>query len=734
MKNILALLYITLFMISCSSGFNPRYYYEKGKRGGLSSSPVIKPVEAPTEVEADKDPFKVGEWNDPNYQFEARKFDSWLFKASFQKDKLPIYNFLTNDSRQWIPGGKDWNNISPAYYYNPKDKENEASGYGITGSTIYKYEGYNPLYDNSGYLPGRMDRFRFYSLYGKAVIVDLQQYLIAVDTYSKLVFAFGKITETKSTFGELVPMKFEAIEYHGDKDFYEYDPIGYVNSDGEVVLYEHYRTEFVKNPTGYLPKQHSFNTVATYTPNGQGYSPYAVLTSGDENDEKTFLNSIRDFNNKTFVYRDYSGYNGYINNQIDLQKWKANNYSKRSHKLYTYNITDGGKKIEFITTEYKKTAKTVETYTYKNMDGKTKAIYEYNGKTVSVSLIEVNGKNSISFAGRELDPDFIDYGPIFTDRVLGAKFENKKGTDKYEFSEDGTEFTLISDSKSWKYVLACFDNKLSQQFTAIYQCDGGKYGRVVLRDDDNTIKTSTVLSYIGALGTGDLDWGLGYEAYRVQQFAPDADKFKETVKSRIYEVRNPNNSLLLNRYTFSDDGLTILYEEIDWYTDKAVNTQTFTSYEKIDDTQAKYNGTVFSIQNDELKNNNANAGYYKYQDPGPYIYDVVKGKTYVRTTKPFLGIGKEKKELYKFDSTGKVVEYYVDGKLDTTYDFSQVKDDNHLLSAYLDRSKFGVVARYWGVKVEKDSKDTKLWVSTGSLGTANDILKSGGYGDPYNKE
>ena len=284
MKNILALLYITLFMISCSSGFNPRYYYEKGKRGGLSSSPVIKPVEAPTEVEADKDPFKVGEHNNPDYQFEARKFDSWLFKASFQKDKLPIYNFLTNDSRQWIPGGKDWNNISPAYYYNPKDKENEASGYGITGSTIYKYEGYNPLYDNSGYLPGRMDRFRFYSLYGKAVIVDLQQYLIAVDTYSKLVFAFGKITETKSTFGELVPMKFEAIEYHGDKDFYEYDPIGYVNSDGEVVLYEHYRTEFVKNPTSYLPKQHSFNTVATYTPNGQGYSPYKSIKSTENKD------------------------------------------------------------------------------------------------------------------------------------------------------------------------------------------------------------------------------------------------------------------------------------------------------------------------------------------------------------------------------------------------------------------------------------------------------------------
>ena len=57
-----------------------------------------------------------------------------------------------------------------------------------------------------------------YSIYGKTGggIVTLQQYLIAVDTYSKFVFAFGRITDVTSIFGDKVPMQFEAIEYYGN--------------------------------------------------------------------------------------------------------------------------------------------------------------------------------------------------------------------------------------------------------------------------------------------------------------------------------------------------------------------------------------------------------------------------------------------------------------------------------------------------------------------------------------
>ncbi|MEI0527654.1 hypothetical protein R4J00_03265 [Brachyspira intermedia] len=465
-----------------------------------------------------------------------------MFKASFQGDKLPIYNFFNDNSRSWIPGGADWNNIT-AEYYNGKDGENYVvSGIltvSITGLKVYKYPGNNPLYSSLGYLPGRMDRFNFYSINGEASIAPLKQYLIAVDTYSKFIFAFGAITGTKNVMGQAVPTSFEAVEKHGDKKaFYEYDPIGYVTKDGNVILYDHYKTEFVSAPTKYVPSDHGYPTMAKPTPTGQGYSPYRSLSSSSSEpasgeDQKNFkdeINKVKDTYQSGFKYRNYSGYMVDGKNQIDLNLWKSGNYGGLSLKLYSYTFetASGGNgeapNIKVVVETYNSTAREEKTYKVKTITSKYKAIYENTtdpNETVTVSLIKVNNKDSISFNGTSLDPDFKDYGPIFTDRVLGAKFEN--GDVSYEFNEDGTQFILKSGSDEWIYTLARFDNSLSQQFTAIYKANTSNlfdrnYGRVVLREKDSTpdklIKTSTVLGVIGGLGTADFDAGLGYDAYR----------------------------------------------------------------------------------------------------------------------------------------------------------------------------------------------------------------------------
>ena len=540
---LLFLAMIYMFMVSCGGHFfNPRYYYTKSSSSGSSlEAPNTGPEKLPDEVPADEDPFKLPEeYNDPNYQFSADKFKNWLFKASFKGDKLPIYDFFNDDTRNWIQGGADWNNI-PAEYYNGKDGENYAESglltVDIDNLKVYRYAGENPLYSSLGYLPGRMDRFNFYSINGNASIATLKQYLIAVDTYSKFIFAFGAITNTETIMGDKVPTAFEAVEKHGDKKaFYEYDPIGYVKDDGSVILYDHYKDEFVESPTTYMPSDHGYPNMAQPNPTGQGYSPYRSLNPSSSEpaspeDQATFkdnINVIKSNNPNGFEYRNYSGYMVDGNNQIDLDLWKSGNYSGLSLKSYSYTFIDNGTEapnIKVITEDYNDTStKTEKIYKVKTITSKYKAIYENttdSGDTVIVSLVKVNNKDSISFNGTSLDPDFEDYGPIFTDRVEGAKFKN--GDVSYEFNEDGTQFILKSGSDQWTYTLARFDNSLSQQFTAIYKADTSNwfdrnYGRVVLREKDGKsdylIKTSAVLGIIGGLGTADSDAGLGYDAYR----------------------------------------------------------------------------------------------------------------------------------------------------------------------------------------------------------------------------
>lgn len=273
---------IMLMLIACARPFDSRYYYnqrvDSSKGGNIDTTPETPP-EA---VDPNEDPFLNGDWNRPNYGgYDASKFKTWLFKASFQKDKLPIYTFFDdNNGRIWEANGSDWNN-KPAQYYKGIDGENYADSSlmkaDITDLTVYKYESENPLYSSSGYLPGRIDRFNFYSINGKAAIVTLKQYLIAVDTYSKFIFAYGEITKVETVFGgEKVPMGFEAIEKYAEKrPFFEYDPIGYIKDDGSVVLFEHYIQEFVASPTTYEPKIHpEFTNMAEHNEKGQGYSPY----------------------------------------------------------------------------------------------------------------------------------------------------------------------------------------------------------------------------------------------------------------------------------------------------------------------------------------------------------------------------------------------------------------------------------------------------------------------------
>lgn len=578
---LLFLVLISAFMMSCGRySFNPRYYYGKNSSYSSDEDGVIDipEVAPPKEIPAEEDPFKVdSEYNDPNYGgYDAGKFDSWLFKASFRDDKLPIYTFFDDSTRYWTAGGMDWNSI-PANYYLGKDGENEAQGYAIKNLTVYKYDKDNPLYDDKGYLPGRMDRFRFYSINGVSGVASinapLKQYLIAVDTYSKFVFAFGKITGTESFMGQDVPSKFEAIEFHADKkDFYEYDPIGYVTSTGEVIFYQHYETEFVKVPTSYVPKQHGYDNYAEHNKLKPGKSPYVPLTSNteaNEEDKSKFESATKDFIDKPYKWRNYIGYQKSPTgekDQIDLEAWKKAGYAGQSLTLYTYTLTDNAQTLTIKEEDFNSGSSSSKTYKLSMINSAEKATYTNSSNpsdTLSISIVKNDaGNNTISVSGTVLDENFQDYGPIFVDRVRNARFDKRGNTSippggtfthtlgetvngtRYEFNEDGTEFTLILDgiandswgdlsgnqvTKKYYFKLARFDSDAANTWAAKYECTNlsgtlGKYSRVVLRKDgsalingaekDTMIRSSMTLHSIDFWEDPKSDAGLLYDATR----------------------------------------------------------------------------------------------------------------------------------------------------------------------------------------------------------------------------
>lgn len=214
--------------------------------------------------------FTDGKHNDINYIFDGTIIKDYVIKISFDRNNIPIYEFVKND--------KGWDLVNfflNEYHYDGSSDKNKARGFKIAPANFYRYDGFNPLSHENDW---RMKRFQFYAMLDcKAVVVELNNYLIAVDTYSKFVFTYGKITKTKRVFGTDVPLMFEAVENYGERrKFYEYDPIGIIEKDGDkltVKLYDEFVNEYSEKLDNYFPSIHDTSrNIATR--NAPGLSPY----------------------------------------------------------------------------------------------------------------------------------------------------------------------------------------------------------------------------------------------------------------------------------------------------------------------------------------------------------------------------------------------------------------------------------------------------------------------------
>ena len=556
MKKIYLLLFtiISIFIMSCSGTyFNPKYYYGKNSSKMEQSDNEETPPDlggGDENLSPEEDPFQRPEVNDPNANGFTLDLDKLVIEASFDEKNRPTYKLVAGT---WIPGTEGKND----YYYNGKDTT--AAGYPMSSVKYYMYKQKNPTYDiNSSYnQSSRMDRFYFYKFYGEYLSVGSLNYLIAIDKYTKLVFAYAVPTKWKNMIVRNAPETWGAVELgweadgnvtgdpkkiyfavDGIKYFYEYDPVGIVKQDGTIEIYQ-WCSDSIGLHNLYAPQ---FNgtvgdtnrPVATYNKPGRSpYMPFKVSDSeASEEDANKFKEDIKTLNNKEYKYRDYSGYT-YTKpadkEQIaDLAQW-SKDYAGKSLVLYTYSLTDNGETITIKQEHFTEGNKDSSIYKLSVINSADKATYtNVNNPDDTKSVILMKNEEgttieALSIGGTIIDFAFVDYGPVFVDRVRNARFEYDSkylpagntyipgvagtlfgGTVKnivYQFNADGTSFTLTYyyDGKQYTYEnkLARFDSDINNMWAAKYEStpggSGGNYLRIVLRDNDQLVRSSMTL-------------------------------------------------------------------------------------------------------------------------------------------------------------------------------------------------------------------------------------------------
>ncbi|KLI50887.1 hypothetical protein OFR22_08585 [Brachyspira hyodysenteriae] len=194
-----------------------------------------------------------------NPNFSSSKFNNWLLVAAFNGDNVPTLQFIEKtEDKYWQINDED----TKEYMY--KGKNSKAGMFFISSMTYYQYRGYNPLYtekrnrDNAD----MMKRFYFYRFTGKGGgIISLDNTLIAIDIYTKYVYIYGVPVEEDKVFGVDVPQKWgpsDTVKYKGSiLPFYKYDPVGHVQEDGTIVLYDFYLNSFLDKENRYQPLYNS---------------------------------------------------------------------------------------------------------------------------------------------------------------------------------------------------------------------------------------------------------------------------------------------------------------------------------------------------------------------------------------------------------------------------------------------------------------------------------------------
>ncbi len=314
---------VMLMLLSCARPFDSRYYYNKKVNSSESDTGDSDvDIGGGENLSPEEDPFNPNYkgdgyygWNDEKYIFYGSIIDSWFMKVNFGKGNVPEYRFfIPNDGRSWIKG----DDLKNEFNFDARNDGNKVTyplNVAISDMVVYKYVNKNPLVSSTGEYnkSERLQRFIFMRINGSAANVPMNNYLIAIDKYSKFIFAYAKIVETGSTLGNKYPTKFDAIENYQDRRFfYEYDPIGFVSEDGSVTLFDEYKREMELGATDYVPSIHKENNKprAIATREKPGRSPYLNLK--EESNRISVIVSSKSVKNISIKsYSNPYGFGGY---------------------------------------------------------------------------------------------------------------------------------------------------------------------------------------------------------------------------------------------------------------------------------------------------------------------------------------------------------------------------------------------------------------------------------------
>lgn len=647
---------------SCSHGFlkDPRLYNPK-----RTTVQTVAP-EPELQLTGGVDPFdKIGEWynnpdsngdaTNPEEGFAAKEFNQIQITGWFSDKNVPTYTMTKGDV--WKEG-----DASKREYVHSNAPSTEGQGWSITGVTYYQYRGINPNYEATGNYNvslqttkegnHKLNRFYFYRFTGKGGGVQwLDNYLIAVDTYSKLIFAFSEPVEFSSMGA---PTKWDPTDneafYGTTYQFYMYDPVGYVlkKDDGsyEIQLYQWFQDSLAAG-------NYKANINTAYTKiaekrgknddgeDGAGKSPF------NSHDVNFFEENMKLLHGKVFQRREKTsdGLDGLI--------------------LYHYTVSEDGKTITRTAESYdplRSLAEELKTVTYEvSVDTTSKEMSATKGQIIkdgtvgSITIenqshkIELSYGNTIEVA--QTQTIYTDPGPAFQLRVGGMEKGRTYKNDKYKyiFSKDGLSVGYYKNN----------------QFVSTWTLNGGEGNNTESTYRDNNW---TVFDYWGMrLSSNDtvleVTTGQGstiYETLHMRAWGDplylereQGDTFDKTIAGLSFDVRRQEEDRRWDRYlwtwSFSADGKKATLWRTPWN-----GSREFVIHEVDISSMNAKNGTgggyTFSL-NDKLNELTVSGGdangngkfTFGYSDPGPHFLWRVAGTTFV---------GDGGKTVYTFSEDG----------------------------------------------------------------------------------
>lgn len=647
-------IFVCTFM-SCSHGFlkDPRLYNPK-----RSSAQTVAP-EPELQLTGGVDPFdNLDAWyNNPESNgdetakekvgFSAEEFNEIQITGWFSKQNVPTYTMTHGNV--WKEG-----DATKREYVHSNAPSTEGQGWSISGVTYYQYRGINPNYDATGNYNvslqmttggnPKLNRFYFYRFTGKGGGVQwLDNYLIAVDTYSKLVFAFSEPVEFNSMGA---PTKWDPTDneaFYGTMyQFYMYDPVGYVlkNDDGTytVQLYQWFQDSLAAG--NYKANINTaYTNIAGKDPGKPGKSPF------NSHDVNFFEENMKLLGKAgvPFFRREStpSGGNGLI-----LYKYVVSTDGKtitRTAESWNGLSITGVDTIEYIIS--KKEAK--EGDNRENGGSATKGIATFNGSTIDFEISDES--RTIIFNNEEkASSNFLDPGPDFIERVKHDPVY-KLGEDTYTFSDNGK--VLNMNGTLYYYC----ENRESDtdKSRAVYKKNDALFYGLELSEDDSTIEMTSWSGFYA------IQWyTLGWTAYL--DYKPGSS-FIDNLKGKTFTLRDTDSegAYTLNLHTYKFQNNSSTFVTTDWHTGKE-SVATVSVSNGSDKLTGTINGQEATLSMPEDGNwtltINGNTYYRNYKDPGPSFIYRVRNRWYQGK---YLSYSPHN---YVFSSDGKTMYYIYKGK------------------------------------------------------------------------